>query len=217
MIGSMANVWQVELPAKGAETFTSYVGIRADLNVVLEICEFLLENRAKRRPDLMLDEALSTAAVMKYGRCFSDGKRRRLGLDLIQQLPLPYQAMHEEIYALRDVHFAHANDIFEENLAVAFVTDRPGALHVRSVSVHHFRLSGLGRSMYRDLSELVRRILPLVEQVLTVEQAKVFDHAKKIPLEDLRNLPTLRSFKPDWAKLAKEIVRRKKHSRAGRN
>ena len=197
----MTTSWPVAIDVPDAKAFADFTGVEADLKIVIEFCDRLVSIFEGPKIDGLLMEALSTAAVIRYARCFASGVRTRLSDEVLVRLTPEERLLHDSVYALRQRHYAHSVNTFEENRLVAWVSDDPDDAQVRSVAVQHGRISSLGLPTARGLADLTRRILAVVQETLAQEGEKVLLLARKLPYEELRNREMPEPFAPKWSEV----------------
>src|SRR5437764_7327517 len=84
-----------------------------DIHSAKELAERLIQETEAENPDPILLDALSTATLVRYSRCFTTGGRERLS---IRQLPSADGAeieLHERLRGIRDWHIAHPVNLQE--------------------------------------------------------------------------------------------------------
>lgn len=204
----MATIWNVplgptELPE--AALLADLTGIEQDLAFVAEICR-RLEAMPLEKFDGSLAEALTTAAVIRYGRCFGTGVRtqgsRKLE-EVVAGLPVELQERHERFLALRNRHLAHSVNAFEENQPVAWLSDRPEETEIHGVSVMHGRLGSIGAGDAAQLRELAEALRAALDPIEKAENAKALAAARALPYEDLRKRDLPDAFAPTWKDVGK--------------
>ncbi len=201
----MATTWNVPLELPEAARLADLTGIQADLEFVVEICR-RLEGIPLERYDSLLAEALTTAAVIRYGRCLATGVRnqgREKLEEVVASLSSELQERHERFLALRNRHVAHSVNAFEDNQPVAWVSDRPEETEVQSVSVTHGRLAAIGAGTAAELRELAEVLLAALKPIEKAENAKVLAAARALPYEELRKLGLPDAFAPTWNDVGK--------------
>jgi hypothetical protein len=160
-----------------------------DLGWVIEACDRLLariDNLAGNTVEL---EALESAAIVRYARCFATGVRTAFRLDRIwiERLPAELQAAHDLTYARREKHIAHSVNDWELNEVTAQlrIDEADGTKEVVAVSVRHHRAIGLARNGIDALRELAQAMRDLIKVEFDAERARVLPIARAIPMDEL--------------------------------
>lgn len=172
---------EVKLP-EAAELADLY-GIEHDLVNVQHYCARALEFADPPHPDYLMVEALISAAVVRYFRCFPD----RVGVSLtrsdIAQLAPEFFDLHEYYKKLRDKFIAHSVNPFEDSYVTVSVTERDGKKYpVESVNpgFHRFLLS---RKDAKSLIHLVNGVIDLVRTRIEVEERKLLALLQSLPVD----------------------------------
>src|SRR5687768_8341398 len=88
--------------------------VRYDLQGVVDCCDRLLSITRNQSDDYTLLEALSSAALVKYVRCFGGGKRTGLREKDISDIEGDPLGVHRYFKDLRDKHIAHSVSPLEQ-------------------------------------------------------------------------------------------------------
>ena len=99
----------VALDLPSAQVLADQASIVSDLQFVVECCKGLLGelDKPEEERDPVVPQALWSAALASYSRCFSKGKRFGLGPDDITSLPLEGEVMTFHKWAIAAAHQAH--------------------------------------------------------------------------------------------------------------
>src|SRR4051812_36912397 len=107
----------VKLRSPSAARLADLVSIHADLLFISGCCERLMAQLAlpEESRDFVLIQALWSAALVSYRRCFSDGKRGGLTNADVRALGLAGEPIevHQFLHQLRNKHVAHSVNPFE--------------------------------------------------------------------------------------------------------
>lgn len=157
-----------------------------DLNWVREVCALLLRQIADARANITQLEALQSAAIIRYGRCYS-GVRTAFVLDqsFLDQLPERLRQVHERAKALRDKHYAHSVNDWELNIPVAQIKKSGEDRSLIGVSVQSHRMIGLDQRDIEALQELAGALEALVNDEFRSERERVMESIKGIPIDEL--------------------------------
>jgi len=184
--------WTVEFETSEGRLLSSLAGIRADLDFTIEACKRIESFGAHLLEDVLVYEALSLAALIRYARCFATGRRRKFQKDLIARLPDDLQQRHERFMTVRNKHVAHPTELFEKNLVVVHVSDDPQETEVQSVSAQHARVLGLDRGDAIALGKLAEALRAELLQIERGEAARLLELARSKPYDTFRGrgMPT---------------------------
>lgn len=98
-----------------------------DISSTREMARCLLQELTRLEAEPILVDALSTAALIRYSRCFTTGIRERLD---ISQLPSATDAdreFHKRVRGIRDWHIAHPVNQQEAHALYVIIDEAPGA------------------------------------------------------------------------------------------
>src|SRR5690349_13248049 len=87
-----------------AERFGDLAGIIRDLGTVIQFCDLLVSAFDASPPQYELADALSTAAVIRYCRCFGTGVRASLAGESIKAVAPNLVHIHDYLFELRQKH-----------------------------------------------------------------------------------------------------------------
>ena len=178
-------VWRfVDFSVKEAQRLADLASIEVDLKTVEEICDRSLAETQKSL-DLgatVLLDALCTAAIVRYGRCFTSGVRERLPDNLIGQLPQTDQDAHHFFKDLRDKWVAHSVNAFEDTHVVAYLTpEELGPKSVSSISALPDRVLCLSVNDMLRLKKLAAAVRETVAKLMEDENQNVLIYARSLP------------------------------------
>jgi len=201
---------EYSLPIADAMRLADLVGIRADLQRVVEYCDRMIERYAgahlkkcafdiigfTTHVDFIDWEALSTATCIAYARCFASGTRTTLDphlLDNQQHL----KVTHNFILALRDRHVAHSVNAFEQNSVTVRIEETyQSGRDIGAVAAGHERRAGLSFDSPARIRELALWWLGKVDDEIGLEKARVLAIAQGMPLDEIRAFGALKSGAP---------------------
>lgn len=153
-----------------------------DLRSVMDLCERLdaeLEKPAGDQ-DWLLVEALWTAALVKYVRCFASGKRSTVEVSVFDGLDGAADT-HQHFKNMRDKHVAHSVNPFEGVKVGVVLGGEPGAFCAEGIAVLERRLictDRAGVQTLRRLASVAQKSLRLRCQTL---RDTVLEWAKSQP------------------------------------
>lgn len=200
-----STTWPVEFRTPESARLADLKGIDFDLEFTIRACQKLEELEFKGPDDLLNGEALSTAALVRYGRCFAKGVRWRIPREIVAGLPEHLQEYHELFIEFRDKHVAHSVNPFEHNQVVVWVSDHPGEKEVQSISVRHSRVSVLGAENARQLRELAQVLREELQLIAEAEQSRLLELVRSLPYSDFRSRDMIKPFDPSL----KDVGRRR--------
>ena len=126
---SQTPMLTVALDLPSAQVLADQASIVSDLQFVVECCKGLLGelDKPEQERDSVVPQALWSAALASYSRCFSKSKRFGLGADDINSLPLEGEVMtfHKWAIGQRTMLTTHPTDPFDA-AKVGAALARPG-------------------------------------------------------------------------------------------
>ena len=123
--------------------------------------------------DPVLWEAVSSAVVVRYARCFSSGARDQLSHKLMHSAPDTLREAHEYFIAVRSKHVAHSVNDFEENDVTVTLREDGDDISIQGFGAHHGRVMGLDFAAPERLSEVAAWVLKHVNQEIKKEEQKL--------------------------------------------
>jgi hypothetical protein len=146
--------------APKAARLASLGGIEQDLEGVVRYCDILIERSEPPKFKFVEHEAISSAAIIRYGRCFVEGKRDRLSTEVFRAADPELQQFHDYIMALRHRHIAHSVNPFEENaVSIEIASHYQSAAEIEHVYSAHTRRPGLSLNEPNRLKSLAEWLL----------------------------------------------------------
>lgn len=175
----------VELNMPEAVMLADLYGIAYDLEASQQYCEKVIELGDLEKRDYFVEEGLMIAAVVKYGRCFTEGIRLSLKRKDIEDLESDGAEAHEYYLALRHRFIAHPVNPFEEAYVTTTATEKDGELlPITSVNPGQNRVI-LSAESAPSLLQLVRRVRAIVEDRVAAEERRVLAFLDTLPLEQI--------------------------------
>jgi hypothetical protein len=195
----MGESAMVEINSDAASEYGDTWLVFYDLEGVVGTCDRLLELIAINSQDHVLLESLSTAALIKYVRCFGTGKRIGLREDDLVGLPGDPVGVHRYFKDLRDKHIAHSvNPLEQVRVGVILADDGSvdalGHLAGRNIS--------MSDEQARTLKTLAAAIISRLRQSLDSQHAKLLKWAQEQPRSAFADAPA-RITIPDHSALRK--------------
>jgi hypothetical protein len=203
---SEAQALTVALDLPSARMLADQISTIQDLQFVMECCKRLLTELVKpdgeREP--VVPQALWSAALMAYDRCFTKGKRFGLTADDVRGLPLEGQVLtfHNWIVNERNQLARHPADPYDVARVGAVLSGSSGGQDERRVegitvlSASHILVDGAG---VRQLGALASELAKQTAEKAQKQESAVLGDAQKISLDKLYALPPLPVGAPDEA------------------
>jgi hypothetical protein len=204
----MATYWGVPIPELDTKRLADYFGIQRDLESVVAFCKRICTLSDQRLRDSQLLDALTIAAVIRYGRCFDDSARDRIPDQVLDELEPQTRSLHEAFRALRSKHIAHSVNWFEENTVVAEVSDRPDQTEAHGIGVVMAYWASLDQEGATLLQRLAEYFLELIQIWIAAERERLLEEAREIPFKRLKARDMPGPFTIDWRKVGKQRKRR---------
>lgn len=184
----MTNHVSYRLRIPEAERLASLGGIEQDLRGVISYCDRLIKNSEISRLNFIELEAVGSAALIRYARCFSSGVRDPISHALLNNASADLREFHQYCIDLRSKHVAHSINPFEENeVLVQIPDDCESSSEIKSLGAFHSRVICLSAGGVEKLKELAEWVASRVAEEMEVEKEKLLEIAKSVPLEQLRS------------------------------
>jgi len=191
----------VALDMPSAHVLADQVSIIQDLQFVMECCKRLLAELARPEEDrdAVVPQALWSAALVAYARCFGKGKRFGLAAEDIRTLPLQGEVMkyHKWVIEERNRLAAHPADPLEATKVGAGLS-LPGRAERRVegiaiLSTSHVLVDDTG---VRQLGGLASELAKQTADKAQEQQDCVLADAQHLSIDSLYALPPLRTRSP---------------------
>ncbi len=195
----MGESAMVEIHSDAASKYGDTWLVLYELDGVIATCDRLLELTAAKSQDHVLLECHSTAALIKYVRCFGTGKRAGLSEDDLVGLPGDPVGVHRYFKDLRDKHIAHSvNPLEQVRVGVILAddgrVDALGHLAGRNIS--------MSDEQARTLKSLAAALASRLRQSLDIQHAKLLRWAQEQPRSAFADMPAQITI-PDHSALRK--------------
>lgn len=191
-----------------ADLLADLYGIDHDLASVEEFCRLLSEAWAERPLNLQLLDALSTAAVVRYARCFEGGVRKRLDQGSVAAVDPAFARIHDYFFYLRQKHLSHSVNEFEENCVTVAVVEPPDPRQVQRVGMMGGRQAGLDAATTAHLRTLAGKLRSALKLEIDNEQRRLQAIVDAMAVDDVYRLPEPDAFDPKWERVTKKRQRR---------
>lgn len=202
------NSSQRRLDLADGQLFSDLFGIKRDLESVMEFCQRLSNAYDAVPTDYYLIDALSTASVVRYCRCFEGGVRAKLARESISAIDPRFVEFHGYLFALRQKHLAHSVNEFEENCVTVAVSEPPAPREILGIGIGGGRVAGLDKATAKNLEVLAKKLYDALVVEFETERGRIQQLVTALPIEEIYELPMLPPFQPDWRRAA--IKRRRR-------
>jgi len=205
----------VRVRTKSSGALEDWAGVHADLGAVIAYADQALAFMDAGGTIEIVERALTSAALIAYGRCFGSGIRHLAQLDLSGLTSEELKA-HQHFRDLRDKYIAHSINSHEQNITHAVLAEPPAdpeLLQVNHLHVSSDPLNHLGFTHLRALATKLEAQLGLqFDQALANVRAEVL----AISLDHLYSIDPLEIHLPgvEESGLSRRQRPRKKRSRA---
>jgi hypothetical protein len=174
---------EVRLPQ--AVVLADLYEIRDDLFTTGHLCEKMRD--ARSLDESLVMDALFSAAVVKYARCFSDGVRRRLTERDIAILGSRELTEHRYFLALRHRLIAHAVSGLQETYVTVMARDKDGQIPPIEGLGWAGRKIAFTKEMANRLQALIRKVVASVAAMIASEETILLAHIQSLPLEEVHS------------------------------
>ena len=191
-----ADTLTVGLELPSAQLLADQITTIKDLQFVMECCKRLLSELVKpeEEQDGVIPQALWSAALTAYDRCFARGKKFGLTTDDVKSLPLEGQVVkfHEWAVGERNILGKHPTNPFDEARVGAVLADPDQAgREVRGVTVlsaSHILVDGAG---VRQLGALASELAKQTAERAQKQESVVAADAQQLGLDKLYTMTPL--------------------------
>jgi hypothetical protein len=192
----------VPLDTEAARTLADQAAIIQDLQFVMDCCRRLLAelDKTAEERDAVVPQALWSAALVAYARCFGRGKRFGLTSEDVQALPLQGAVMkyHQWVIRERATLTSHPANPFDVAKVGAALT-APGSAkrQIEGIAVlanSHVLVDDIG---VRQLGGLASELAKQTAEKAQAQQDRVLDDAREMGLDKLYQLPPLVTNTPE--------------------
>ena len=191
-----ADTLTVGLELPSAQLLADEIATIKDLQFVMECCKRLLAELVKpeEEQDPVVPQALWSAALTAYDRCFAKGKKFGLSTDDVKSLPLEGQVVkfHEWVVNERNILGKHPTNPFDEARVGAVLADPDqGDREVQGVTVlsaSHILVDGAG---VRQLGALASELAKQTAEKAQKQESVVAADAQQLGLDKLYTMTPL--------------------------
>jgi len=191
----------VALDLPSAQILADQASIISDLQFVVECCMGLLSelDKPEEERDSVVPQALWSAALASYSRCFSKGKRFGLGPEDITSLPLEGEVLTFHKWALeqRTRLTTHPSDPFEAaKVGAALALPGKGKRRVEGIAILTNSRVLVDDTGVRQLGALAAALAKQTAEQAQAQQDTVLEDAQQLDLDVLYRQPPLSSAHP---------------------
>jgi hypothetical protein len=196
-----AQMLTVALDVPSAQILADQASIIGDLQFVMECCKRLLTELAIPEEDreAVVPQALWSAALVAYGRCFGKGKRLGLTVEDVRALPLEGEVLkyHKWVIEERNRLTMHPANPFEATkIGAALSPPGQAARRVEGIAIlatSHVLVDDTGvRQLGGLASELAKQTAEKAQQ----QQDTVLADAQQLTIDSLDKMPPLQTRPP---------------------
>lgn len=188
----------VKAPGESARHLADLRSLSLDLRFCADCCDRLLELEASKKSDLVLEEALWSAALISYFRCFNAGRRSGLSDKLFEDEDPLAAKLHWHFREMRSKFVAHSVSPFEQ-LETGLVLDTAhGSEKVVGTLVINARRQLDIPTEATNLKSLVFLIHRSLEDVARKVESETMEAAKLLSQSELSALPACVYIHPGW-------------------
>jgi hypothetical protein len=194
----------VALDVASAQILADQASIIQDLQFVMDCCKRLLTELAKpdEERDPIVPQALWSAALVAYARCFGQGKRFGLSTEDVRNLPLQGEVMkyHKWVIGERDKLTRHpANPFDATKVGAALSPPERGERRVEGIVILSTSRILVDDTGVRQLGGLASELAKQTAEKAQAQQDFALADAQQLNKDSLYKLPPLRMGSPDAA------------------
>ena len=190
----------VAITGTEAELLADLGAVTQDIKFVMGCCQRLLTLLAAPEDNGVLVQALFTAALVTYARCFNGGKRSALKVKDLAKLGLDgdVRGFHEQLLAMRSKHIAHSVNPFEMITVGAVLSPIDAeSRKVEGIAVMTGRHITFDSEGVRHLGVICARLIDrVIADRASYLQTAALEQARQLDIDDLYRRPSLRAQPP---------------------
>src|SRR5712691_7038815 len=169
-----------------AKMLADLEGLTQDLGAVVETCSRLADLLQVESKDHILLEALWTSALIRYARCFAEGKRYGLEDSIFGGLNGDPIGTHRVFIDIRNKHIAHSvNPLEQMHVGLLLEPNAERGKKVIGVAALSFRQIVGDVRLVRQLGQLAKVLVEKVAVLKKEYEQKVLEIGRNLPLGDL--------------------------------
>jgi len=199
--GQEGTLPTVAIEGPAARALAESAAVIGDLQFVMECCKRLLTELAapEEERDPLVPQALWSAALTGYARCFGKGSRPGLTLDDVRALPLEGEVVkyHQWLLAERSRQATRATSPFDEVRIGAVLSPRHSPdRKLRGIAILPVSHVLVDETGVRQLGGLAAELAKQAADRAKEQQETVLAEATRQDLAALDKLPLLRMLTP---------------------
>jgi hypothetical protein len=191
----------VPLDGQAAQILADQAVIVQDLQFVIECCKRLLAelDKPEDERDPVVPQALWSAALVAYARCFTEGKRFGLAAEDIRTLPLQGEVMkyHKWVIGERNKLTGHpANPFDAAKVGAALAPPWHAKRRVEGIAILSTSRVLVDDTGVRQLGGLASELAKQTAERAQKQQDSVLADTQELSLDSLYKLPPLQMGSP---------------------
>jgi hypothetical protein len=189
-VRSKSGYVEVNLPQM--RELADLYSLDCELGIARDLCEKAVEICTDKHHDALVVDGLTTAALIRYIRCFhATGKRIALKLDDLSGLSEKEKAWHGYFKSMRDKHVAHSVNGYEQAYVKALVVYDDRGTRLPFTSLY----PGVERAIFNGGNAVA--LLQLIQAALQIVLSRRHS-AEEAALKFVNEIPeeVVRSFEP---------------------
>jgi hypothetical protein len=191
----------VALEVPSAQILADQASIIQDLQFVMECCKRLLTelDKPEEGREAVVPQALWSAALVAYARCFGNGKKFGLATEDVRALPLQGEVMkyHQWVIGERNRLTTHSANPFEAaKVGAALSLPDQAKRRVEGIAIlstSHVLVDDTG---VRQLGGLASELAKQTAEKAQKQQDSVLADAQQLSIDSLYELPQMRMRPP---------------------
>ena len=193
----MEELYVAQVDYKESRKLADLCSILQDLTLTTETCKRLMQLLKDDSQDPVLVESFWTAALIRYVRCFTSGKRYGLSEGIFEDLPGDAIEVHEFYKNLRDKHTAHSVNPYEQ-LKVCLILSPKDSGEKKVIGVAKLSMRLICTTV-EGVEQLGRLATVLGKKVATLAKEyedKVLEVGKSLPIDELYSRARITTVAP---------------------
>ena len=190
----------VPLDLPSARVLADLVAVIQDLQFVMECCKRLLAELAQpeEEREAVVPQALWSAALVAYARCFANGKRFGLDADDVRSLPLQGEVMkfHKWVLGERAEVTTHPADPFQVARVGAALSPPGRKPRVEGIAILSASRVLVDHTGVRQLGGLASELAKQTAEKAQAQQDTVLADAQRLSIDSLYALDRLQVGPP---------------------
>ncbi|MGF1879292.1 hypothetical protein L4D77_29040 [Photobacterium frigidiphilum] len=177
---------EIHIDMKEVKLLASLHSMVTDLKNILVTCKSAL-NMTDSIEDQACIDAIGTAGLIKYMRCFHSGKRSSLSIDDLSSFTEEERKAHQYFKALRDKHVAHSVSSYEQCQVKGSLAFINGARQPFTQLLPASQRVMFSKNNVWAIQQLVIMVLDIVNEKITNEEQRVLKILNGLPEREIMN------------------------------